>query len=86
MYCRQCPSSLNSISEKVSLTDPAKVYKSEIAAMDCPPSLSSVMKPRNIKQVHLRVFNAVSAFLISRFGAVQIRRKEIDMIIPLLLT
>ena len=38
MYCKQCPSSLKLTAEKVSLTDPAKLYKSEIAGMDCPLS------------------------------------------------
>ena len=51
-YCQQCPSSRNKMAEQVVTTDPAKLYKTEIAAMDCHPALARVLKPRDIKQVY----------------------------------
>ena len=51
-YCQQCPSLRRKITEQVATTDPAKLYKTEIAAMDCHPALARVIKPRDIKQVY----------------------------------
>ena len=51
-YVQQCPSSRKKTAEQVATTDPAKVYKTEIAAMDCHPAHVRVMKPRDIKQVY----------------------------------
>ena len=51
-YCQQCPSLRKRITEQVATTDPAKLYKTEIAAMDCHPALAKVIKPRDIKQVY----------------------------------
>lgn len=50
-YCQQCPSLRKKTAEQAATTDPAKLYKTEIAAMDCHPALARVMKPRDIKQV-----------------------------------
>ena len=50
-YCQLCPSSLTKTKEQLSTTSPSKLYKTEIAAIDCHPSLVRVMKPRDIKQV-----------------------------------
>jgi len=50
-YC-QCPSLRKKITEQVATTDPAKLYKTEIAAMICHPVLAKVIKPRDIKQVY----------------------------------
>ena len=54
-YCQQCPSSRKKTAEQVVTTDPAKFYKTEIAAMDCHPALARVMKPRDIKQVDSKI-------------------------------
>ena len=40
------------ITEQVATTDPAKLYKTEIATMDSHPVLAKVIKPRDIKQVY----------------------------------
>lgn len=50
-YCQQCPSLRITTAEQVEKTDPAKLYKTEIAAIDCHPALVKVMKPRDIKLV-----------------------------------
>ena len=50
-YCKQCPSMLNKLTTQTATTDPAKIYKSEIAAMDCHSAYAKVLKPRNTKQV-----------------------------------
>ena len=34
------------------MTDPAKHYNTEIAAMDSHPALAKAIKPRDIKQVY----------------------------------
>ena len=38
--------------EQVATTDPAKLYKTEIAALNCHPALAMVIKPGDIKQVY----------------------------------
>ena len=48
-YVQQCPSLRKKIADHVTTTNPAKFYKTEIAAIDFHPALVRVMKPRNIK-------------------------------------
>ena len=51
-YCQLCPSSITKTKEQLSTTSQLKLYKKEVTAIDCHPSLLRIMKPRDIKQVN----------------------------------
>ena len=51
---QQCPSLRKKIADHMTTPEPAKFYKTEIAAIDCRPAHVRVMKPRNIKQVNCK--------------------------------
>ena len=55
------------ITEQVATIDPAKLYKTEIAAMDCHPALAKVIKPRDIKQVSSRYISMTIQTYIEQY-------------------